>query len=73
MEILFSNLKNSFLSTDIKLILVVFTVLTIGFFSLYVVYDFSYLQDAKKIDLHSKNFFSQDFSGKNLVFILGSS
>ena len=69
----FLNLKKSFSSTDIKLILVVFTVLTIGFFSLYLIYDFDSLvkiyQNSKNMDV----FFTQDFDDNSMVFLLGSS
>ena len=73
MEIVLLRLKKPFLSTDIKLILVVFIILTIGFFSLYLVYDFGDLANIYKSKISEDTFFAQDFNDNSTVFILGTS
>jgi len=73
------KVKKFLLSPDIKLILVVFLVIAIGFLSLYIVSEFNYGVEkfisypSSTIWILSDKFFSQDFKDKTTVFILGSS
>ena len=62
------------LSADMKLVLVIFLVLSIGFLSLYIFSELNYQLEAfgKIWELEDK-FFSQNFKDKTTVFILGSS
>ena len=69
MRIVFSNLKKPFLSADMKLILVVFIVLTMGFFS----FDYVIYVHGSENRINEAEFYAQDFNITPTIFLLGSS